>query len=199
MKKFLSLILSLMLCFGVMAPAMAEDLTVTQETSFSFDLATYQSIFDMLCQNITGTTPVWTVSEDGLSATASIEGYSDVVFALDAEGKVKNLTTMLLATSDTMNTVAANYGMIIAAAGVSVLMTEDETFATGDGPNTFATEFETLLNSLLSDIMSAITGETVKVIGTICETSCACTLSINIETMEFTFGFFMAPEGTVIE
>ena len=194
MKKFLSLLLAAMLCLCALTPAMAENLTVTTEKPFTFTLDSYKAMYNMVAQSVLQVTPVWTTDEATGNVIVTTEGFSDVTVTVDENNNVTGVNTLLKATDADLQDKANAYGMIVAVAGMSAAMLENPEL----GVN-FADEFTPLFTSLLNSIVQAIQGETVKVVGDVAGTTCACTMSIDLTSMEYTFGFHMAPLGTVIE
>lgn len=175
-------------------PRDGENLTITTDKPFAFTLDSYKETYDMIAQSILQVTPLWTTDEATGNAVVTTEGFSDVIVTVDENNNVIGVSTLLKVTDADLQEKSYAYGIIVAVAGMSAVMLETPEL----GIN-FADEYNPLFTSLLNSITQAISGETVKVVGDVAGTTCACTMSIDLTTMEYTWGFHMAPLGTVIE
>lgn len=198
MKKLLSLVLAALLCIGCLTPVLAENslsslfsnLNATAE-AFPYTLEDYQSYFNLLCTNLFGATPVWTT--DGSNAVATIEGFSDVIVEMNAEGYVTKLSTsMTVSASDA--SAANNLGMMIALVAMSSKAAEDVSFITSN-TEAYTNELVSGLYSLLGNLAEAMSGpvsSTVEVYGDTATFTLALDIS-DAANINMTFGFIYEP------
>ncbi|MBR3763660.1 MAG: hypothetical protein IKK57_03810 [Clostridia bacterium] len=187
MKKLVSLLLAVMLAVTTL-PALAETslsdlfsgLTSgqTQQEPFPYTVGEYKATFDMLSINVISVTPTW--ATDGANATATMEGYGDVIVETNAEGYVTKLSTSMTVSANDAS-AANKLGMMIALVAMSSKTTEDISFLAANSEG-YTTELVNGLYALLGDLVSAMNGpisNTTEVYGD----TATYTLSIDMSDM----------------
>ncbi len=194
MKKLLSLLMCVMLCMMTLAPAMAENIAVETPAVFSFKLDDYKAFYDILCQQmLDGQSATWTVADDGKSVVASAEGLCDLTLYLNEEGAVQYMRVVATAGLTNLTEVATSYGVTVALGGMTALYNIDQ-----DIMAKFEEEFNPLLESLMSDSEAMMSGETLRVDGTVAGMPTVLTVRFDLTSMSLILGFLYAPAGTVI-
>ena len=192
MKKLLSLVLAAMLCLCALTPAMAE----TAVETFPYTLENYAAYFNYLALSMFGVEPEWAADYETGAAVASVPGYGEVIFGMDANQNVNEIMTIV---SMDMNDTAAvqtksnAFGQIVALAALSSKAAEDINSFTEDKINTVTNELVAMINEMMGKIADALTGNMVSNQKEIDGNLCTFFMQIDATAMTLSFGFMMEP------
>lgn len=198
MKKLLSLVLALVLSVGCMAPVFAEsgdslfslfNSGSTTQEAFPYTLSEYQMYFNMLADAVLGVKPTWTTTATG--ATATMEGYGDVVVEVNAEGKVTRLSTkMTVSTSD--QEAISKLGMLIALVAMTSKATEDISFVANNADD-YTNQLLVPLYDLIGRITEAAGGKTISSSAEVYGDTATFNLSVDLVKMTMTLELVYEP------
>lgn len=198
MKKLLSLVLALVLSVGCMAPVFAEsgnslfslfNSGSTTQEAFPYTLSEYQMYFNILGKEVLGVDPVWTETATG--ATASMEGFGDVVVEVNAEGNVTRLSTkMTVGLSDT--DAIGNLGMLVALVAMTSKATEDISFVANNADD-YTNQLLAVLYGLMDRIGEATTGDTISSTGEVYGDTATFNLTLDVTKMTMTLELVYEP------
>ena len=194
MKKLLSLVLVAMLCLCALTPAMAE--TTAAVETFPYTLGVYKAYFDALATNLFGVEPQWATDAEPGSAVASVPGYGDVNFGMDAN---QNMTEILTRVEMKMNddaaveTKANAFGQIVVLAALSSKAAEDVSSFTDEKIDAITKQLATMIQGRMGKLAEALTGEPVTIQEEVDGNLCTFIMQIDMTTMTMSFGFQMKP------
>ena len=130
------------------ASAVQTETAPASTSAFDCDLAGVQQWFAPFASGM-GVDVTWTISPDGLTATAESPAISPIVITLNAEGKVTSASIEATFSVSNMQQGATAFGLSIALASITVRAVEDYEFM---ADQTNLRQMQAELNGLLASV-----------------------------------------------
>lgn len=192
MKKLLSLVLAAMLCLCALTPAMAE----TAVETFPYVLTDYAVYFNHLASSMFQVEPQWASDAESGVAVASVPGYGDVIFGMDANQNVTEIMTVVemnINDNDAVKAKSNAFGQIVALAALSSKAAEDLNGFTEEKIDAITAELVAMITEMVGKIAEAATGNMVSNQKEIDGNMCTFFMQIDVTAMTMSFGFMMEP------
>ena len=168
----------------------------TAVETFPYVLTDYAVYFNHLASGMFQVEPQWASDVESGVAVASVPGYGDVIFGMDANQNVTEIMTVVemnINDNDAVKAKSNAFGQIVALAALSSKAAEDLNGFTEEKIDAITAELVAMINEMVGKIAEAATGNMVSNQKEIDGNMCTFFMQIDVTAMTMSFGFMMEP------